>query len=59
MHTTVDVGIIGLIIGHKRINYTLRLLGSGGVVEIHEGMPVDVLMQYRKFVPDDIYFSRT
>jgi hypothetical protein len=48
MSAPVDVSIISLIVVAQGIQYRYRLLRGGGIVEIHQGFAVNVLMQNRE-----------
>ena len=52
VQTAVDVAVVVLVEMGERVDDPPRLLGGRGVVEIDEGLPVDLLVEHGKFVPD-------
>ena len=46
----VDVGVLGLVVPHHRIDHRLRLLARRGIVEVHQRLAVHRLPQQRKMV---------
>ena len=48
MDAAVNIGVIALIIIHERVDDALRFLRRGGVVEVDERLPVDLLVEDRE-----------
>ena len=51
MHAAVDVGILGLVIAHHRINDGLGFLTGRRVIEVDQRLPVHGLPEEREVVP--------
>ena len=54
MNAPVDVRIVVLVIMHQRVNDLARLLRRGGVVQIDQRLAVNLLVQYRKILPQGL-----
>ena len=48
VHAAVDVGVVALVVADNGINDCPWLLRGGGIVQINQRMPVDLLLQYGK-----------
>lgn len=48
MNPPMDIGIVPTVIVHNGIYHLLRGLGSSGIVQIHQGIPIDLSIQYWK-----------
>jgi hypothetical protein len=51
----MDVGTVFGVEPDESIDYRLRLLARGGVVEVDERLAVDVLVQGRKIATDLVH----
>ena len=58
MHAAMDVAIISSVESNNRVQYALRLLRGGCIVEIDERMTVYLLVEDWKILPDfvDVHF---
>ena len=54
MRTSVDIGIVLLVVVGKCIQYCLWFLSGGSIVKINQGIPVYLLVKYGKKAPDGI-----
>ena len=52
VEAAVDVAIVALVVVDERVDHGARLLGGGPVVEIDEGLAVDLLVQNREVGAD-------
>src|SRR5262249_16714224 len=52
MYAAMDIGIFGQIGMTDRIDDNLWLLGRGGIVEVYQGLAVNVLLENREVFPD-------
>jgi len=50
VNTTVDIGVDSLVVVPGRVENAKRFLGGGGVIEIDERFPVDLLIQDGKLL---------
>ena len=46
----MDIGVVVFVIMHQRVNHRARFLRRGGVVEIHQRLAVDLLIENRKIL---------
>ena len=53
VHAAVHVGVVMPVIAVYRLDHGVRLLGRGGIVQIHQGTSADILMQRGKIVAQD------
>ena len=58
MNAAMDVGVVVLVIIHQRLDHRARFLRGGGVVEIDERLPMDLLIQNREIAPNPFRFLR-
>ncbi len=54
MRSSVDIGIILFVVVFKCIQYCLWFLSGSSIVKIYQGIPVYLLVKYRKKTPDGI-----
>src|SRR5690242_15542568 len=48
MNPAMNIGVVVFVVMNKRINYRARLLRSGRIIQINQGVPVNLLMQDRE-----------
>jgi hypothetical protein len=60
VHASVDVRVVASVVGRQRVDHRLGLLAGRGVVQVDQGLAVDLLMQCREVLADalDVPTSR-
>ena len=58
MHTTVNVGVFPAVKAENRVDDCLRLLCGGCIVEVDQRMPMYLLLQNGKILPDPVDVER-
>jgi len=54
MRTSVDIGIVPLVVMRKCVQYRLWFLSGRSIVKINQGIPVYFLVKYWEKAPDGI-----
>ena len=57
MHPAVDVAVFMQIVIALALNHTKRFLRRRGVVEIHQLLAVDQLVEHRELLPNIVYIE--
>src|SRR5438094_144244 len=55
VNAAVDVGVVGLVVAAQRLQDGARLLRGGGVVQVDQGLAVDLLLQDREVCADAVH----
>ena len=50
----MDVGIVALVVTAEGVEDGAGFLGGGGVIEVDERMPVDLLVENREILPQGL-----
>ena len=50
----MDIGVVVLVVMAQRVEDGARFLRGGGVIEIDERMPVDLLVENREILPQGL-----
>ena len=54
VQAAMDVGVVALVVTAERVEDRAGFLGGGGVIEVDERMPVDLLVENREILPQGL-----